>query len=68
MWCLTIGHLNEDGNEDRIKNGSTTILYNKIISGERSSDDLEIQCMNCNCCLAWYGKYPNEITEENWIL
>jgi hypothetical protein len=68
LWCLTIGHVNQDGKEDRKMNGNGTRFYKAVIEGIRICDDLQIECMNCNCCLQWYGKYPDEITEEEFIL
>jgi len=68
IWVLTIGHLNGDGTKDRKINGRGMTYYKKIISGKRSCEDLQIECVNCNCCLQWYGKYPDEINEEDWNL
>jgi hypothetical protein len=67
LWCLTIGHVNQDGKEDRKKTGAGNILYKKIISGERKCDDLKIECMNCNSCLQWHGKYPDEIKKDEFL-
>jgi len=68
LWCLTIGHINQDGKEDRTNNGSGTTFYKQIIDGNRACDDLKIECISCNYCLQWYGKYPDEITEKEFRL
>jgi hypothetical protein len=66
LWVLTIGHINNDGQKDRIDNCGSYGLYRRLINGERIPTDLRIECMNCNCCLAWYKKYPDEIIEDEF--
>jgi len=66
-WVLSIGHINEDGFKDRKKYGTGGIVFFRaIISGERPVDDLEIECIKCNLCKEWNGKYPDEITIETY--
>ena len=64
LWILTVGHRNQDGKRDREKYGKSQQFYISIIKRIKTSEDLCIECMNCNACLSWYGKYPNDITEE----
>ena len=64
--ALTIGHINQNGKDDRKINGSGATLHRRIISGKRSCEDLKLECYNCNMCLAFYGKYPDEITEKEF--
>jgi len=66
--ALTIGHINNDGKQDRLVHGTGETFFRKIISGIRSCENLKIECFNCNCCLENYGKYPDEITEEEFLL
>jgi hypothetical protein len=63
-----VGHVNQDGKEDRKKNGVGTQFYKKIIEGKRTCEDLQIECFTCNECLQFYGKYLNELTEEEFRL
>lgn len=63
---LTIGHINNDGNEDR-KQFKSQSLYVAIKDGVRTCADLRLECYNCNLCKAFYGKYPDEIEEKEFI-
>lgn len=66
-WVLTIGHINDNGKDDRREYGTHhNPFFKAIISGERSSMNLEIECVNCNYCKEWYGKYPDEFTPEKF--
>jgi hypothetical protein len=67
IYKLTIGHLNEDGKEERKKGIKYIKLYSAILSGDRTTKDLEIECCNCNCCKQWYKKYPDEMTMEYFL-
>ena len=68
LWVLTISHVNQDGAEERKQHGKdSTRLYRRILSKERTCEDLQIECWNCNCCLGCYNKYPDEIDEEEFI-
>jgi alpha-galactosidase/6-phospho-beta-glucosidase family protein len=68
IWVLTIGHINQDGKNDKIKYGNSGIPFLKaILSGERVPGDLKIECMNCNSCLEWYGKYPDELNNDVYL-
>jgi hypothetical protein len=64
---LSIGHINQDGKADRKKFGRGTPFMKNIINGTKIPNDLKIECMNCNCCLQWYGKYPDEMNDEEFI-
>lgn len=67
LWVLTIGHPNKDGKEDKKIYGISGVAwYGSIISGEKTCDNLKIECMNCNSCLEWYGKYPDEMIEKDF--
>jgi hypothetical protein len=65
MWCLTIGHINQDGSKDRKENGNGTQIYLRIINGDRPCEDLQIECFTCNCVFGFFGKYPNELRGNN---
>jgi hypothetical protein len=67
LWVITIGHINQDGKEDRKISKSMVNFYRRIIKGEREIDDLQLECADCNFCLQWYGKYPDEMNEENFL-
>ena len=54
-WCgcdalelLDINHINGDGKEDRKRYSSSDRFTRAIVSGERSSDDLNLLCKWCN--------------------
>jgi hypothetical protein len=69
--CLTVGHINNNGKEDRASYGRGKTFHKKIISGERMCEDLRLECYNCNYVSYHYGKYPNELRElhgrnETW--
>lgn len=66
QWVLSIGHPGETGNLDRKIYKGTHAFRKAIIDETRTCDDLQIECMNCNCCLEWYGKYPDEINNETF--
>jgi hypothetical protein len=61
--ALTIGHVNQNGAEDVKKYGKGT-LYRKIIKGERSVEDLKLECWTCNCTKYYFGRYPDELNNE----
>lgn len=63
--CLTIGHINNDGCEERKKEGrSTYSLYSRIVKGDRSCEDLQLECWNCNCSKYFYkNKYNGDIKD-----
>ena len=60
LCVLTIAHTNNDGKTDREK------FINRILSGERQLDDINIECINCNCCKEWHGRYPDEIPNDDY--
>jgi hypothetical protein len=64
LCVLTIGHPKNNGKDDRYNNGTGTKFYKAIFSGNRTCEDLQVECINCNCCLQWYKKYPDEMTNE----
>jgi hypothetical protein len=62
---LTIGHINQDGAKEKKKYGRGSYsLFGKIISGERSCEDLRLECWKCNCTRYYCGKYPDELQER----
>jgi hypothetical protein len=67
-WLLTIGHIDGNGKEDRMKyNGTGNMsLFRDIKKGNRSVKDLEIECISCNLCKQWYGIYPDEMDEKKF--
>jgi hypothetical protein len=68
LWVLSIGHPDKNGKEDRQTNGTGTKFYKMIFEGKRDCKDLKIECINCNYCLKWYGRYPDEMSEEEFRL
>ena len=58
-----MGHINQDGYKDNMG----CKIYRKIVKGIRKVGDLKIECVNCNCCLEWYHKYPDEITIDDFL-
>lgn len=63
-WVLTIGHVLQNGKEDRKKNGTGTQYYKKIFERVISCRDLQIECVSCNYAQFRYKKYPDELTAE----
>jgi len=45
---LEIDHINGDGVEERIRDGSIELFYRAIITGKRKLDDLRVLCSSCN--------------------
>ena len=45
---LQINHINGGGNKEYIAHRTTSTFYNRILSGERDTKDLELLCANCN--------------------
>ena len=67
IFCLTIGHFENNGREDRLKNGHGPTYYKKIVEEIISCEHLKIECYNCNMCAGFNGKYPDELTHDTYI-
>jgi hypothetical protein len=65
--ALTIGHINNDGKNERTLTFDLRKFYKDICNGTRDIMDLRVECYNCNLCREWYGKYPEDIVEEEFI-
>ncbi len=46
--ALQINHINGGGHADRKRYSTFYAFYRAILTGERSKDDLELLCANCN--------------------
>lgn len=68
IWCLTIGHPNSDGKTDREKHGNGITYYKAIMEDRLSCENIRLECANCNLCLQWHGKYPDEMTTEDFTM
>lgn len=69
MWVLAIVFTDATGKEDRENNGyGSTKYYRRIIDGEKSCDNLQIQCYNCSMCMRFHKKYPDEISYESYVV
>ena len=65
---LTLDHINNDGRQDRPKDGSTSIWYKKIATLIRTGKprkDLRVMCYNCNCGRARNrGICPHQVVKD----
>ena len=59
---LTIGHTNGNGNKHRrsIGESSGRGFYRWLKRNGFPKDGFELQCMNCNCSLFWFGYCPHQ--------
>lgn len=62
---LTIDHINNDGAEDRKKNGNKSggKLYRWLIKNNFPKRDYQILCFNCNCAKGFFGYCPHNKPE-----
>lgn len=58
---LTIDHVNNDGAEDRKKNGNKTggKLYRWLIKNNFPKENYQLLCFNCNCAKGYLGYCPH---------
>lgn len=58
---LTIDHINNDGAEDRKKNGNKTggKLYRWLIKNYFPRGEYQVLCFNCNCSKGFFGYCPH---------
>ena len=49
LSMLTIGHINDDGVEDRKKTGMGSSFYSWLKVNNFPDNGYEISCFNCNC-------------------
>jgi len=65
MEFLTIDHINNDGAEDRKKNGNKSggKLYRWLIKNNFPKGDYQILCFNCNCAKGFFGYCPHNKPE-----
>lgn len=58
---LTVDHINNDGAEDRKKNGrkSGGKLYRWLIQNNFPKENYQILCYNCNCAKGFFGYCPH---------
>lgn len=63
---LTIDHINNDGAEDRRKNGKKTggKLYRWLIQNGYPKDNYQLLCYNCNCAKGFFGYCPHNPPEN----
>lgn len=67
-WVLTIGHIDGSGGIDRGKNRTGKQYFIELLRGNVDLTNIRLECVNCNMCAEWYGKYPDEMTEEGYRL
>lgn len=62
---LTIDHINNDGAEDRKKNGNKSggNLYRWLIKNNFPKENYQILCYNCNCAKGFFGYCPHNKPE-----
>lgn len=57
--CLTIDHVNNDGNKWRKVHGTGLPFYKWIVANNYPTF-LQVLCWNCNLVKHFYGRYPSE--------
>ncbi len=62
---LTINHINGEGRKESSLPGGNNKLYKSIIHDERTVEDLEVRCYNCNILYEYDRKM--RVLPENWV-
>ena len=64
-WCgetnpafLTIDHINNDGNRERLQYGSGGVFYLHVVRAGFPTN-LQVLCFNCNCAKGFRGYAPS---------
>lgn len=61
---LTINHINRGGRKEAEELGGSDKLYKMVLHGERTVEDLEVRCFNCN--ILYEYETNNRILPDNW--
>ena len=60
---LTIGHINDDGSEDRKKTGMGSNFYTWLKLNNFPNNGYEISCFSCNC-----GKRIGDVKKKEYFV